>query len=365
MYTADTGVWQRAADQDNAPEAEIVNGVLISNVLAGDVNQGGSYVITSIGGGAEVNGKKMHTIGSDAIKFEQYTTPTELIAGVGIDALAFASKTVQMDLVTTGGLAFTGQEVGIDWATDFTTDAADAKAFRASELSSTSTNQGASLVGIEDASDYYAGTDAEDAFNELEAQIGGTSSTAFNFTEDNVLADNDPIYAALDKLDLKHGDYASTLINEGASLIAVHDAAGNFTSTDVEGALAELATNAGVFYEVDTGSVGIGDLVYISDNNKVTIYDPANLVGHRGIGVATSAQAAGTDVKVAANDTVVSGVDLTGASVGDPVYWDSGLTTSIPVGGGKYVWQVGVAKDITTPSSAEMHVEVRFVKKNA
>ena len=66
-----------------------------------------------------------------------------------------------------------------------------------------------------------------------------------NFTEDNVLADNDAVYAALDKLDLKWGDLASTTNGEGASLTGVEDAGAYFNGTDVEAVLQEIGATVG------------------------------------------------------------------------------------------------------------------------
>lgn len=113
------------------------------------------------------------------------------------------------------------------------------------KLASTTNGEGAAFIGVEDASSYYTGTDLEVVLNEIEAQLGGATSTTFNFTEANVLTDNDALYAALEKLDLKWGDLASTNSGEGASLVGVFDTAGNFTGTDVEAVLAELFTAIG------------------------------------------------------------------------------------------------------------------------
>jgi len=116
----------------------------------------------------------------------------------------------------------------------------------AADLASTATGKGASLIGVEDASTYWTGTDAEAVLEEILTQIGGLTSTTFGFTEDNVLADDDDLYAALDKLDMKWGDLASTANTEGASLVGVEDPNGLFVSgADVEAALVELAQGAG------------------------------------------------------------------------------------------------------------------------
>lgn len=106
-------------------------------------------------------------------------------------------------------------------------------------------SEGAHFVKINDSATggsngYFTGDNTQAAFNELKAQIGGTTSTTYNFTEDNVLADNDAIYAALNKLDLKWGDLASVATGEGASLIGVEDSGAYFTGTDVEAVLQEI-----------------------------------------------------------------------------------------------------------------------------
>ena len=108
------------------------------------------------------------------------------------------------------------------------------------KLGSTASGEGASGIAIEDVSDYYTGTDLESVTNELETQIGGNTSTTYAFTEQNVLIDNDYVYPALNKLDLKWGDLASTATGEGASLVGVEDDGGFFTGTEVEAVLQEI-----------------------------------------------------------------------------------------------------------------------------
>lgn len=73
-----------------------------------------------------------------------------------------------------------------------------------SKLLSTSTGEGASLIGVEDSAGNLAATNVEAALAEI-------------FTL-----------------------FASVANGEGASLVGVEDAAGNFTATDVEAALAEI-----------------------------------------------------------------------------------------------------------------------------
>lgn len=157
---------------------------------------------------------------------------------------------------------------------------------------------------------------------------------------------------------------ASTTAGEGASKIGIQDSGAYFTGTSVEAALQELGASVAagldyVPYTVGAGGVTKGDLVYISANNTVLPYATLT-AAHRGIGLAATTEAAAGTVNVLANDEVITGV-LTGATAGNPYYWDgTDLVTTIPSGSGDHVWQAGVAKNAT-----DLHVEVRFIKKNA
>ena len=284
-------------------------------------------------------------------------------------ALNTNSMYVDVDELNGDGLTTTGsaptKNLVIDWATTFTIDGADAKAFKASDLASTTNGEGAALVGIEDTGGYTAQDNLEALLDELYAQIGGDSSTAYNFAEDsNVLTDNDSVYAALNKLNNKWGDLASVANGEGASIVAIEDAGAYTTETDVEGALQELyglVAQGGVNYAAGTGGVSKGDLVYVSANDTVL---PLPITGagssNFGIGLCAADTLAAATVKVLESDTVIAGV-LTTATAGTKYYWDgSALTSTIPTPASAYVWRVGVAKNAT-----DLHVDVEFVKKNA
>lgn len=108
------------------------------------------------------------------------------------------------------------------------------------KLGSTANGEGASGIAIENINTYYSGDDVEAALTELDTQIGGDTSSTYDFTENNVLADNDPIYPAINKLDLKWGDLSSVNVGEGASLVGIEDAGNYTTATDVESAIQEL-----------------------------------------------------------------------------------------------------------------------------
>lgn len=152
---------------------------------------------------------------------------------------------------------------------------------------------------------------------------------------------------------------ASTTNGEGASVIGIEDSASYFTSTDVEGALAELFESAGnAPYTTDGTGVTKGDLVFISANDIVTTTTLST--NSWSIGLALTTAGAAADVNVTSNDQILSGV-LTGATAGDTYYWDgSDHSTTIPSGGGSYVWKTGIAKNAT-----DLHVEVEFIRKSA
>ena len=168
------------------------------------------------------------------------STPTELTEAILINLIALQN--------------------GTDFSDGTNSHTHDGRYYTETEIGSTTNGEGASLVGIEDASAYYTGTDAEAAFNELEAQIGGLTSSTYTFGEANVLTNDDAIYAALNKLDLKWGDLASTANGEGAALVGIEDSAALYTGTTVEAALAEVGQDAADLRTLSGTADGATDL---------------------------------------------------------------------------------------------------------
>lgn len=334
---------------DANTDAEVKAGMVVV-VEEGTVNADRTYVLTT---------DNPITLNTTTLTFATLPVNT-FSAGDGID---ITSNVISVDLLDTGsGLEFAGagtDELAIDFAATFTIDGADDLAPKASDYASTTNGKGASIIGIEDASSYYTGTDLETVFNELEAQLGGDTSSTYNFGENNVLIDNDAVYAALNKLDLKWGDLASTANGEGASLVGVEDANSNYTATDVEGVLNEIATKL-IDRDCATagaGGVTVGDLLYFSADN--TVLPMAITASNRAVGIALETKSAGQEVCYARYDEVALGV-LTSATAGTRYYWDgSALTTTIPSGSGQYVWQAGIAKNAT-----DLLLTVEFIKKN-
>jgi hypothetical protein len=129
------------------------------------------------------------TMGTTAQDYQKIVV-NSLIGGAGI---SFSGETISVDMYTNGGLQEIGAgdaaqlavkaadisgsglvangdtiHVDIDWATAAT----DNKAWKASDLYSTTTGKGASTIGIEDVGGYTSATNVEAALQELYASSG-------------------------------------------------------------------------------------------------------------------------------------------------------------------------------------------------
>lgn len=128
VYTVNAGTWTRTTQLDNSPLGEIYNSVLVPRVLAGTVNAGKAFVISSIGTGAE----GLHTVGTDNITFSEFTPGSTLTAGAGLvqNGLAFDvvagddsltvnanDVVVKKDPAGAIGLTVSGLKVNVDGVT--------------------------------------------------------------------------------------------------------------------------------------------------------------------------------------------------------------------------------------------------------
>jgi len=139
-------------------------------------------------------------------------------------------------------------------------------------------------------------------------------------------------------------------------------------ATDIQQVLEDLSaaivsSGGSIQYTADTGGITIGDLSFVSSNDKVKPLPITGATGANfGIGVAQTTEISGAAVEILANDTVLAGIltSLT-PTAGDKVFWNgSNLTLTAPSTSGSRVWQVGIAKNAN-----DLHVEIAFIKKNA
>lgn len=236
-------------------------------------------------------------LGSWSKKYYEATTASLGCEKVGLD--------IRLDLLNNGGLALTGNEVGVDaqdfdgegliansaldLAIDWSSSYDDSKAVKASDLSSVANGKGASIIGVEDANSKLASTDVEAALEEI--------------------------------YDLA--------------------AAGGFKS-----------------YTAGAGGVSKGDLLYVSANDTV-LPMPIN-AAHEAVGIAIEDADAAATVKLVEGDYLLSGV-ASGMSIDQKYYWTgSAWTSTIPATSGNYVWMLGRPKNATI-----LDINVEFIKKNA
>lgn len=296
----------RSTDFDNDPLAEVVNGAFIPAVLNGTVNMGSPFFIASVG--SDVNG--LHQIGTDPIVWDEFTSPTQLQAGNGVEIVG---NTVNADLLLSGGLKFESGELAVA-PTDFAGEGV-----------------------VDDGSDNIA---VDFATTTTPGDLDGTNAGKV----------------------LRASDLFGSAANQGANLVGVEDAAGVFTADKLEGVLTELYTLAqestGETYTAGAGGVAKGDLVEFTAAGVVSALPI--LTGNRSPGIAVEAAAAGQPVKVLRWDEKLEGV-LTGATPGTAYYWDgSAYVTAVPSTADAYVWRVGIAATAT-----DLAVGVEFIKRNA
>lgn len=178
------------------------------------------------------------TIDIDSLGVDWSATGAFTLNSTGNITIGAGNDIIFDDAQLTGTVQLSDADT--DWAGTFSTDGV---VDNINSFTSTSNGEGASNVGFEDASNWFTGTEIEAALNEIEALFGSTTSSIFDFTENNVLVDNDPVYTGLNRLDLKWGDLASIVNGEGASLVGIEDAGGYFSGSDVESALQELGVS--------------------------------------------------------------------------------------------------------------------------
>jgi len=191
VYDSATPALTRATDFDG--DGEVYRGSFIPEVT--DTNAtyfNHAFIVIQSG----TNTDKSINFGVDPVVFDTYNTPLDYSGDVGI-IIDHGTKTVKIDLLDTGsGLEFAGtssDELAIDWASTFTIDAADDKAFMASDIASTTNGEGASIVGIEDSAGHFTSDNVEGALVELWNQASTPIDTN-TFTAGEAISKGDLVY---------------------------------------------------------------------------------------------------------------------------------------------------------------------------
>jgi len=250
----------------------------------------------------------------------------------------------------------TGTRIGVDDETAVAFYLFGGATWEAKYEESTTASTGLTKVGFDIRMDSSAGGDG----------LGFAAGVlSVNVDDSTIETSADTLQVKADGINDTHIDFGTGANQVSAVDMPIADAGNYYATDEVEFALQQLGEsvlNAGISYTVGTGGITKGDLAYISATNTVLPYGTLSQ-SHRGIGIALTTEIASASVKVLANDTQVAGLTFLGSpSVGDAIYWDgSDLTANIPSGGGTHVWQAGVLAS----AAGVMHVEVRFVKKNA
>jgi hypothetical protein len=136
-------------------------------------------------------------------------------------------------------------------------------------LALTTASNGASLIGLQDAATYYAGAQVEAALTALGVQLGGDTDATFNFTDETIVADDDAVYAALDKLDQQ---WTSAILTSPAGTITDPSDAGAIPVTG--GGVCPLATTGVVDTRTLAAPTFMGQILTLSfavDNGDAVV----------------------------------------------------------------------------------------------
>ena len=198
IYVSGAGAWTRAVDFDGTPDGEVQEGNVVL-VQTGTDNADTLYILNSSNAAdpAAIN------VGTDEMDFVVYSRAESIQAGDGLDKTGltldvdvsdFAGSGLEDDgsndlrisstAAGTGLTGGSGSALSIDFATS------GQRAVSADDLASTTTGEGASLIGIEDAGANYTSTNVEGALGEVQTKINAKQDDVITTEGDLVLGDN-------------------------------------------------------------------------------------------------------------------------------------------------------------------------------
>jgi hypothetical protein len=363
----------RSADQDNAPLAEIVNGVWIPLVLGGATWEGHSFLITSQGSGASGE----HVIGTDDIEWSLFSKPfgsNWQLGGNTLDAIEDMGSLNNFDVnfirnseiflrldEITGVQTYKPLRIGTDGS--IVGQIAD---FGDGELFIGANNNEVGSTGLTHGLFLRSGN-ATGALNSQYAIMRSGNAVDGNSGQVTIRSGNSTNGDSGDVAILSGtaGGVRGNVVLNGASIQAsaaqIKDVQDPTDPQDAVtlGYLLALADGLNVALVAD-GAISKGDLVIMTGNNIAGVY--STITGDQPvIGVAIDDALDTEEFRYKTKDWRLEGV-LTGATAGTTYYWNgTTLVTTLPSGGNANVYKVGVAENAT-----DLLVDVEFiVKRNA
>jgi hypothetical protein len=197
IYVTAAGAWSRATDFDGTPNGEVQEGNVVL-VQTGTQNSDTLYILNSSNAAdpAAIN------VGTDEMDFVVYSRAESIQPGNGLDKSGLTLSVDVSDFAGTGleddgsnnlriastavGTGLTGGS-GSALAIDFATSGV--KAVSADDLASTSTGEGASLIGLEDVAANYTATNVEAALAEVQTKLNGKQNDVITTQGDLVIGD--------------------------------------------------------------------------------------------------------------------------------------------------------------------------------
>lgn len=152
------------------------------------------------------------------------------------NGLKFAGSTIVVepnDFVGSGLVDDGSDNIAIDWATVFTIDSADGKAFKASDIASTSSGKGASIVGVNDPNNVFVNNNVEQVLYELWQK--SDYSTGVKYIADGAIAKGDMVYISAAGKVKKFSTITADERVVGVALVAAADTADVWIARHDEG----------------------------------------------------------------------------------------------------------------------------------
>lgn len=195
IYISGAGAWTRATDFDGAPNGEVARGNIVF-VISGTSNSNTNYILnntnasdpTQINVGTETNewviySRAEATQAGDGLDKSGLTFSVDAsdIAGAGIEEDGSNNLRIAASAAGTGLTGGAGSALEIDFGTS------GQQAVAASVLGSANNGEGASLIGVEDASANFTATDVEGVLSELQGNINNKQDDVITTEGDLVI----------------------------------------------------------------------------------------------------------------------------------------------------------------------------------